>query len=35
MEKKRNIIYVCVVAVLFFGLSIAAWLKPADDFSAT
>lgn len=35
MEKKRNIIYVCVVAVLFFGLSLAAWFKPADDFSAT
>lgn len=35
MEKKRNIIYVCVVAVLFFGLTIMAWLKPADDFSAT
>ena len=25
----------CVVAVLFFGLSLAAWLKPADEFSAT
>jgi len=27
--------YVCLAAVLFFGLSLAAWLKPADDFSAT
>lgn len=35
MEKKRNLIYVCVVGVLFFGLSLAAWLKPADAFSAT
>ena len=35
MEKKRNLIYVCVVAVLFFGLTLAVWLKPADDFSAT
>lgn len=35
MEKKRNIIYVCVVAILFFGLSIMAWLKPADAFSTT
>ena len=35
MEKKRNIIYVCIVAVLFFGLSAVAWLKPADEFSET
>ena len=35
MEKKRNLIYVCVVAALFFGLSLAAWFKPVDDFSAT
>ena len=35
MEKKRNIIYVCAVAVLFFGLAAIAWLKPADDFSVT
>lgn len=35
MEKKRTIIYVCMVAILFFGLTAAAWLKPADAFSAT
>lgn len=28
-------IYTCVFAVLFFGLSIFCWLKPADAFSAT
>lgn len=33
--KMKNIIYVCVVAVLFLGLTVAAWLKPADEFSAT
>lgn len=35
MEKKRNIIYVCAVAVLFFGLAFWAWCKPTDEFSAT
>lgn len=35
MENKKNILYVCAVAILFFGLSAAAWLKPADAFSAT
>lgn len=35
MEKNRNIIYVCAVAILFFGLTVIAWLKPADDFSVT
>lgn len=35
MDKKRNKIYVICFAVLFFGLTIFAWLKPADDFSAT
>lgn len=35
MEKKRNVVYVCAVALLFFGLSVMAWLKPSDDFSAT
>ena len=34
-EKRKHIIYVCIVAVLFFGLSVTAWLKPADEFSAT
>ena len=35
MEKNRNIIYVCAVAILFGSLTLIAWLKPADDFSAT
>lgn len=35
MDKKRNKIYVIAFAVLFFGLTIFAWLKPADDFSTT
>ncbi len=35
MEKNKSIIYVCAVAVLFFGLVAIAWLKPADDFSVT
>lgn len=35
MEKKRNKIYVLAFAVLFFGLTLFAWIKPADDFSAT
>lgn len=35
MDKKRNKIYVIAFAVLFFGLTLFAWLKPADDFSAT
>lgn len=35
MEKKRNKIYVIAFAILFFGLTIFAWFKPADDFSAT
>ena len=28
-------IYTCVIAVLFFGLSLFCWLKPSDAFSAT
>ena len=28
-------IYTCVFAVLFFGLTICCWLKPSDAFSAT
>lgn len=35
MDKKRNIIYVVAFAVLFFGLTFFAWVKPTDDFSAT
>ena len=35
MQKKRDIIYVLATAVIFFGLAVACWLKPADDFSAT
>ena len=35
MDKKRNTIYVIAFAVLFFGLTLFTWLKPADDFSAT
>ena len=35
MEKKRNKLYVIAFAILFFGLTFFAWLKPADEFSAT
>ena len=35
MDKKRDKIYVIAFAVLFFGLAVFAWFKPADDFSAT
>ena len=35
MDKRRNQIYVIAFAVLFFGLTLFAWLKPADDFSET
>ena len=35
MDKKRNKIYVLLFAVVFFGLTLLVWLKPADDFSAT
>lgn len=34
-EKKKNRIYVWAIAVLFFGLSIWAWVKPSDVFSQT
>ncbi len=35
MEKKRNKIYVIILSVLFFGLTLFAWIKPADAFSPT
>jgi hypothetical protein len=35
MDKKRNKLYVIAFAVLFFGLTLFTWLKPADEFSAT
>lgn len=35
MEKKRNKIYVIVFGILFFGLALFAWLKPAKEFSTT
>lgn len=35
MDKKRNKLNVIAFAILFFGLTIFAWAKPADDFSAT
>lgn len=35
MQKKRDVRYVLATAVIFFGLAVACWLKPADDFSAT
>lgn len=33
--KKKDIVYSLVVGIVFFGLSIFCWIKPADDFSAT
>ena len=35
IRKKKNIIYVCAVAFVFFALSVTAWFKPAGEFSAT
>lgn len=36
MKKQYNsMVYSLVVGVLFLGLTLFAWLKPADDFSAT
>ncbi len=35
MEKRKTIIYVCVVATVFLGLTLTVWLKPQDDFSAS
>ena len=35
MGKKRNKIYVIAFAILFLGITLMTWLKPADDFSAT
>lgn len=34
-EKKKNKIYVWVIAVVFFGLSLMAWVKPSTEFSQT
>ena len=34
MKQKKYMIFTCVFAVLFFGLSVVCWLKPADAFSA-
>ena len=33
MKQKKHMIFTCVFAVLFFGLSVVCWLKPADAFS--
>ena len=35
MEKKKSMIQVISVALVFFGLALWAWFKPADAFSAT
>ena len=35
MEKKKSMIQVIAVALVFFGLALWAWFKPADAFSAT
>ncbi len=36
MKKiNKNMMYSLVVGGLFFGLTLFAWLKPAEDFSAT
>ena len=36
MKKiNKSMVYSLVVGVLFFGLTLFAWLKPADGFSAT
>ena len=32
---KRNMLYSLAVGVVFFGLTVACWTKPADEFSAT
>ena len=31
--KVKNIVSVCIMAVLLFGLSFYCWAKPADEFS--
>lgn len=31
--KVKNIVSVCLLAILLFGLSIYCWAKPADEFS--
>ncbi len=33
--KKNSFIYVCVIAIVFFGLSFLCWLTPAEEFSVT
>ncbi len=36
MKKlNKEVIYVLLVGLVFCGLTLACWLKPADDFSAT
>ncbi len=35
MDTKRNKRYVICFAILFFGLTLFAWIKPADEFSNT
>ena len=35
MDKKKNQRYVICFAILFFALTLFAWIKPADEFSAT
>jgi len=32
-EKTRNIVMICLVGILFFGLVLWSWLKPQDAFS--
>lgn len=34
-NKNKSMMYSLVVGILFFGLTLWVWLKPADDFSAT
>ena len=36
MKKiNKNMMYSLIVGAFFFGLTLFAWIKPADDFSAT
>ena len=34
-KKQKGMLYSFVAGILFFGLSLFVWLKPADGFSAT
>lgn len=34
-KRNKNMMYSLIVGVMFFGLTIFAWFKPVDDFSAT